>query len=756
MIEPGGIPQYTGDFGKLSEAVTELRTRAVGIRNDGQDVHSRFQATAAYYRAPEADQLFSSTQPVMDTADEFAAHIESLADALETFAAQAKPHADRLEELREKAVAFVDSVRGDDDWTKDQDKVDANKALMDDVAAAVEGFQTAERDAANKIRSISPGACRRDWVADDGSHAPGMYGADAGTLTSMDHLPWGSADERTYERWSLDWWGHGVKSWGWDGIVKDSVWGGFVGLGVFEDNLLGVNGSQARHDTWDGLKRTFVGAYAYGMDAVGLGDHLSDWQRGSEAYAEEFGKGFIAYDTWDEDPARAHAVTSFNLLTVFAGAAGGLARLGKAGRVAETAGTAARAGDVLDPIAGTMKAAKALSDLPKVSEVLARVTDHLGLPKSRFPDTALDLSDRYRIDTNGNLVPLHADGTPNTTPAAREPSAAERVPSDDRRLAGVGGRGREGAVGMADHRSPHASRQAPDGGSPHEPPGDDRHAGATHHAGAAAAEHHRGTGGPASEHSHPGRTDMGSGHGGGAAGGGHDHDAHAHRPEPTPSGPLELGGEAERNLREALHNIPKNTTKPKVLEAAISRLAESPSGREIADIITSGHLAKCPGFRETVSMLGSSKTGQFSRAVDQIRLGEEFYRRGIRDIEFEVKNQSIKADIDVRITDDSGQSWGYQLKRLDNPKNPFNSISKSENLGQLSKSESDHKIMLVDAQGTVADWQQRGIPDELLQVHRGEHPFKSDKGRGILFVIRLEDGTIVIPPGAMADPRGVL
>ncbi|MFF8713893.1 hypothetical protein ACF07T_21015 [Streptomyces sp. NPDC015184] len=47
MIEPGGIPQYTGDFGRLEKAASALRTHATGIRSGGKDVHSRFQATAA-------------------------------------------------------------------------------------------------------------------------------------------------------------------------------------------------------------------------------------------------------------------------------------------------------------------------------------------------------------------------------------------------------------------------------------------------------------------------------------------------------------------------------------------------------------------------------------------------------------------------------------------------------------------------------------------------------------------------------------
>ncbi|MER6075141.1 hypothetical protein ABT187_41365 [Streptomyces sp. NPDC001817] len=754
MIEPGGIPQYTGDFSTLSKAVTSLRKHAIGIRHAGQDVHSRFQATAAYYQAPEADQLLSSTQPVMDTADEFAGHVESLANALDTFVSEAKPYADRLKHLKEKAIAFVDSVQGDDGWTKDQHKVDEHQALMHGVAEAVVGFQKAEHNAAVKIGAISPALCRP--VGDEGS----TYGLSVEKLESMPDLPWGTPVARTYDRWSMDWWGHGIKSWAWDGIVKDSLWGGFVGLGTFEDNLLGVNGSDAQHQTWDGLKRTIVGAYAYGMDEVGLGNHLSDWQRDSKAYAKEFGKQFIAYDEWHKDPARAHAVTSFNILTMVGGAGGALARLGKAGRFVEAAGTVAKVGDALDPISGAAKAARALSDLPKVSEVLSNVSEHLRLPKTRFPDGALDdLSNRYRVDKNGNFIALKPDGTPDTSLVAHEPAATDRVPPAgpaDRELAGAGGRAPEATSQGGGHLSPHPGHDPVGGGNgSHEASGAGSHAGDSHIARADPhGEHQSGAGGSISEHHHFGQADAGGGDGGGHSGDGPIE--HGQTPEPLPPGSLELGGEAERRLREALDNIPKNNIKPKVLETAISRLAESPSGREVADIISSGHLTKCPGFRDAISMLGSSKPDQFPRAIDQLRLGDEFYRRGLRHIEFEVKDQSIKADLDVRVTDDSGHSWGYQLKRLKNPKNPFNSISKPDHLGQLSKSEADHKIMLVDGQGTIAEWEHRGIPEELLQVHRGEHPFKSDKGRGILFVIRLEDGTIVIPPGATVDPRGVL
>ncbi|MCZ9340901.1 hypothetical protein NGM37_24375, partial [Streptomyces sp. TRM76130] len=60
MINPVGIPQFTGDFDQLERDVSALRSDAIGIRNGGADVHSRFQMLGAYYTAPEAEDLFAS------------------------------------------------------------------------------------------------------------------------------------------------------------------------------------------------------------------------------------------------------------------------------------------------------------------------------------------------------------------------------------------------------------------------------------------------------------------------------------------------------------------------------------------------------------------------------------------------------------------------------------------------------------------------------------------------------------------------
>jgi hypothetical protein len=745
VIEPGGIPQYTGDFAELSKAASDLRTHATGIRNGGQDVHARFQATAAYYKAPEAEQLFSSTRPVMDTADEFAADIESLAAALDTFVTEAKPHADRLGQLKSDAIDFVDSVDGDDDWTEDQDKVDRNQALLDGVSAAVVAFQEAERNAANTIGAISPAVCRPLWVADDGSHGLGMYGVDAEALQDVEDLPWGSPEDRTYERWSLGWWGHGTKSWVWDGIVKDSVWGGIDGLGT----LIGYHGAEARTQAWDGLRRTLVGAYAYGMDWAGQDEHVSDWQHESEAYAKEFGKQFIAYDTWEEDPARAHAVVFFNLITLGAGPAAGVARFGKGGSLARAAGTMAKIGDALDPISGSLKAVKAVSALPRVSDTLANVSAHLHLPKTRFPDGALDLSDRYRIDKDGNLIALDPDGTPNTNPVRHEPGAAERVGEGmpgDREAVGVGGRAGEATAQVGGHLPTHGEHGgAGAGGNTADPPHGGH--GDADHGGSHDRPHDGASGGTEAEHSFGGSGDEP----------GVQSPAGPETSSPGSAGhPLARGGEEEAAIRAAVKEIPgRQRPKPDVLERVLNRLASEPDGKRIADIITSGHFNQSDEYGQVVSAMGAKKEHMFQPAADQLIFADELVRSGVpaHTIDFEQK-YPVGADMDIRVKDESGEVYAYQMKHLNNPQNAVSEITRGKYLLQLASSEADHTVMLVDgARGTVADWMSNGSYDELMAINSGA---RGRKGMGITFVVRLEDGNLVIPPGSKTDPKDML
>ncbi|WP_245242599.1 hypothetical protein [Streptomyces sp. NEAU-H3] len=174
MISPGAIPQFTGNFEQLDKDASALQSDAIGIRDGGADVHSRFQALAAFYEAPEAEELFATTRPVMDGADTFATKLETVAGALQTYAAEARPQADRLEQLKTQAFAFVESVEDDDDWTEDEGKVERHKALMDGVAG------TASSSTTSGARST---ACGRSSAVTAGAR-PGTPGAGSATSSA--------------------------------------------------------------------------------------------------------------------------------------------------------------------------------------------------------------------------------------------------------------------------------------------------------------------------------------------------------------------------------------------------------------------------------------------------------------------------------------------------------------------------------------------------------------------------------------------
>ncbi|MFG3282514.1 hypothetical protein [Streptomyces sp. NPDC048111] len=773
MIEPGGIPQYTGDFGELATAVSQLRTYATGIRNNGQDVHSRFQATAGYYKAPEAEQLFSSTRPVMDTADTFATHIESLADALDIFAAEAKPHADRLKQLKLDAIAFVAGVQGDDGWTKDQDKVDRDKALWDGVNEARVAFQDAERRAANKIEAIAPAECRPTWIVDDGTHAKGMYGESAAVLKDLESLPWGSPDERTYERWSLDWWGHGAKSWAWDGLAKDSIWGGIDGIGT----LLGYHGQPARDQAWDGLRRTVVGAYAYGMEQLGEGEHLSSWQRDSKAYAKEFGKQFVDYDMWKKDPARAHAVVFFNLITLASGPAAGVARLGKGGAVAKAAGTVAKIGDALDPLSGSLKAVKALSDLPKVSQVLANVTDHFQIPRSKFPDGILDLDHRYRVDKDGRLVPINADGTPNLSPAKHEPSGSDLAAGaghGERELAGVGaadhahGANAHAGKGLPPRAGDEAtggSESAPHGRGEGVPTGSASDSDVPHahsgdpHAGAAA--HHGGSGhgttdtspGDETGAAHHGVPDHGSPpptlpRADDAPGITSDVDPSRYRTVADVMAQAHTGPMTPQQEAGVLAELGRAKMAPADQEKALQGLRKDPYGAGVAELIGRGHLRHLDNYDEILNMCkkgpsrSDPKGSMIPAAYMALTQATELQERGFTHLGFEFGDKDTPWDLDVYTRKpDGAPDFAYQLKDVDSIKRIQKVVP--EALEQLEYDGLRHGVAALDVHQPMSAL----TPRVFSAV---EHAVMRHPGKTVL--LRFEDGAITVPPDGLIFP----
>ncbi|MEU9101800.1 hypothetical protein [Streptomyces sp. NPDC048361] len=472
MIEPSGIPQFLGNLDQLEKDVSALRTDATGIRNGGKDVHSRFQALAGVYKAPEAEQLLGTTRPVLDKAEIFAQNLETVADALETFSVEARPLAKRLAQLKTDAIAFVDSAGGSDDWTYDEDKISRHKDLMDGVSSAESAFRDAENRAASKISAIVGGP---KFVYDDGSHTSNaqtvMYGYALDDLEHADKLPWGTPESESHHPWEV---GYFAKNFFWDGFVVDGALGTLKGLG----HLVGIGGSAG--DAWSGVGDVFGGIglyllwpYDWVMDhTIGPDAPDPDEERDKTALREAF-KGLVAWDNWHDNPSRAAGAVTFNV----GGVTGLLRGLGKAGEAGEAASkaskavkTAANLSTYLDPVVVGLKVGGvAVSKLPSVGELASRIrvgadADHV--------HTVWDIKGRAKVVVeDGGFHVYDKDGKPVTdappkgaeehgsTPTDARPATPERHP------AGVGGRMPEASAHTGENLPPGTTHRAPSGGS---------------------------------------------------------------------------------------------------------------------------------------------------------------------------------------------------------------------------------------------------------------------------------------------------
>jgi hypothetical protein len=437
VIKPEQIPQFTGDLFQLELAHQGLKTDAGNVRTTGSDVHSQFQGLSAYYTAPEAEQLFASTKPVKDRAEDFATDLETVSSALSSYATEIRPLVSKLVELKTKATTFVNSVKDDDDWEYDEDKVDEHNGIRDEITTTVAAFWAAERTCHNKITAIFGGT---QMVAGDGSDRKDQYGFNAEDLKNA-KLPWGDPVEEKHHAWEI---GHWIKSFVWDGLIVDGVWGTIKGLGT----LVGFGGWEAMGQAWKGLAQLATGLVITAVPGAGAlfwtlpDDKLPSWLRDSRTAMKETGKALVAWDEWGKNPARAAGAVTFNVLTtVFTGGSGAAASgAGKAGAIAKALSVAGKAGKVIDPMTYVMKGAGAgLSKIGDISKALKGIgnIEIPKLPDNAFtlPEGALKLPDGTFHFPEGAAVPEGAvklsDGTfklPEDTVAL--PEGTTKLPTE--------------------------------------------------------------------------------------------------------------------------------------------------------------------------------------------------------------------------------------------------------------------------------------------------------------------------------------
>ncbi|NUK27319.1 scabin-related ADP-ribosyltransferase [Streptomyces lunaelactis] len=480
--------------------------------------------------------MFATTAAVQTTGENLGTDVESVARALGEYANEIRPLVARLETLRSEATAFVaEAERGHaliNNWQRDQDKIDKNEELVNGVTATTTAFWEAERTAANKIMALF--SCIK-YRANDGSNKPDMYGFSAEALKDAE-LPWGSVEERTYLPGNID---RHIKSFVWDGLIVDNIWGTIQGLGA----LVGIGADAS--DTWAALGRVFLGAGDYLQDPLndrpgGLGE--VPLVQESRKDAKEFAKGLVAWDMWAENPARASATVVFNILTLGVGPlkAGTAA---KAGLGAKAAGTAAKIGELLDPVSATVKAAGAAA--PKIAEITA------GLRKSvpdlpDLVDGSVRLPDGSLLNTiDGELVITRPDGSvagkaPGEMSAADRAALDQAARSTERPPATVTGVTRNpGATAHAGENLPRATHEAP-GSGPNSPS-------AAAHASAATSDATHGTDSANAGHGATGHSPAGHGHTGEGGSNG-DWPGGSEKPAMPGDEPDRLAAATDRNI----------------------------------------------------------------------------------------------------------------------------------------------------------------------------------------------------------------
>lgn len=353
--------------------------------------------------------------------------------ALSTFAGKARDIKTRYKTIAGDVSDFKSSIEGDDDWNKDEDKVNKEQGLLHDLDVLLADYEAAQQECANKISAIYGGP-KLTSFSNDSTSAKGHYAMTADQLDALSDqgkTPWGEPTDWD-KPWYRDTW-DAVSSFGkgfWDG-AKGMASGLVAMFNVFDWKTCSA--------TWKGVGRLatdvviVLALHPNPQDQVVDPDTLRK-SIGSKRIAQAkseltaTGKSIIHYDEWGTDPAHAAGSSTFDIAAIVAtipfggegAAAKGVSAIGKAGEAMKGAGKFGRAGDV----AGTaLKGVEKLATTLKV-ENLGKIFSSKGF---KFGDGLGDLTKQFdSLDGLGKTVDdlptghvpgedgvPHRDGTPD-------------------------------------------------------------------------------------------------------------------------------------------------------------------------------------------------------------------------------------------------------------------------------------------------------------------------------------------------------
>ncbi|MFD9755405.1 hypothetical protein [[Kitasatospora] papulosa] len=806
-----GIPVFTGNLATLDVKVSELTSAAETIATTTGDVHSSFGGLQAFYKAPEADQLFATTKPVATSGQTLKSDLKSIAGALSTYSDEVHPLVEKLKEIKRDAGAFLVKINADDKWREDGDLVEENNHRRDEIAETLAAFQEAEVACYNKIVAL---VCLLPLKTSDGSDSKNQYGYDAETLKHAEGLPWGDPLVESTPGWQV--WEHA-----WDftkGFFVDGVWGTIKGLGT----LVGYDGFEAAGQAWKGLAQLATGV-AISLSPVAAvqywtakDEDLPTWLRESRTAVKETGKALIAYDQWGENPSRAAGAVTFNVVTtVFTGGTGGaVAGGGKAALAAKALSAAGKVGRFVDPMTyifkgagfgltkigdvmtglkglgtieipplpdnvftlpeGAVRLSDGTVDLPAgaaIPDGAVRLADGtvrlpegvIALPegtvKNPFDEGAAYADDKGNLyDESGNLVQRAEDARtePGKTDADTPDHARVENPVRQPVLAGAGAHGgshADGAIRMDGSLSDELGDSAdapgtgPSGG--HEQPGISTR-GDDPLSGHSKGQFGQGYERPVGGHSHA----PGSGEGG-PSGTGSDRFGDRADSSGGPAGwekPHGESGPLDRGgiTEQQIRDQMRGTkTKPGDLENVLANLANNPAGREIAETIASGRFKDAENFDQVISSL--SQFDKMPGGIEQLRLANRLHASGVRDISFE-----IKGDIEIKPGVRTGEATDLDVMARDAGGNihgyQFKEIQNPKKvINKIFSNMKQLETSGADFKTFVVDT--KGTLADHLALRTQQRLTDVYGKTNIQFIIRVEDGVLSIPPSGTFTPE---
>lgn len=410
-IDPDKIPGKDIDPDAIESNASTIKTIAGSVRDNGSNVHLKWQGMAGVYEAPEAGTLLGLMQPVSSQATAAGDNLEVVAGALTQFAADVRPIKAELDSLRLQAQAFRDEIAGGvqvqevnpawlstqgyygttpsyagysspstggsatapadipkyhnvtKEWHEVQEYVDRNNDLISRVNAQQVALWEAERTCANAVRALFGGAPLHAYESENDPLGYGLNEIPEGT-----EMPWGAPVERSE--------GCGeatakfvFKDFLWEGVIVGGVWGTIEGLGTL---VLGYNpatgdwfSGDAYGAAWGNLgllaasglmNSPLLGPLMWadqGMEAFGGGGFLPQEVRDFKAKADEAalntGKALIAWDKWADDPGTALGESVFNVGTILIPGGAAVTGVKTAGTAASVLSKMARVVDLVDP-----------------------------------------------------------------------------------------------------------------------------------------------------------------------------------------------------------------------------------------------------------------------------------------------------------------------------------------------------------------------------------------------------------------------